>query len=395
MRERDGDAITNEPDPDKLAADLNVDNPADRFLQRPNAALARGSSCLPAVFKGFGLMVVGFGVVVMTINLVLTVFSAGRNGGKVEAIATTGGFLVVWVGFGAVWLVVIGKIFPGPERYWRLDLGDHGWVLRQGHSRRVLGRVSPQEIEGLALDRRGRVVAETCAGKRRRITGPMAPFESAWAVHALSGLLGQSPGAGRIADSTIYACVPTLDPAASPASTLRHRLSRVDRPWGAAMGCLAVNVFWNGITWLFVWVQFNRMDPRMEGWKGWLFLAPFILIGAGGLALLVMALLQAFNDTRAGATIVEVSMNPLEPGEPCKVFVSSPGQSALTAMVVRLVCVEEVKYRTRDRESPFATESKRVRELEVYHGDGLPSVAGLPFETTFEFEVPADSMHSL
>ncbi len=31
----------------------------------------------------------------------------------------------------------------------------------------------------------------------------------------------------------------------------------------------------------------------------------------------------------------------------------------------------------------------------MYRGDGLPAVAGLPFETTFEFELPADAMHSL
>ena len=31
----------------------------------------------------------------------------------------------------------------------------------------------------------------------------------------------------------------------------------------------------------------------------------------------------------------------------------------------------------------------------MYRGNGLPAVAGLPFETTFAFEVPADAMHSL
>jgi len=85
-------------------------------------------------------------------------------------------------------------------------------------------------------------------------------------------------------------------------------------------------------------------------------------------------------------------MIPLEPGKSCKLFFSSPGQSALTSMVVRLVCEEEVKYGTGE---DAGTKSSRVRELEVYRGDGLPSVGGLPFETTFEFEVPADAMHSL
>ncbi len=152
-------------------------------------------------------------------------------------------------------------------------------------------------------------------------------------------------------------------------------------------------MFWNGLTGIFVWLQLGGMDGRWAGWKGWLFLTPFILIGVGAVAILVMNLFQAMNDTRAGRAVVEVSMNPLEPGEQCKVFVS--GQSAFTAMVVRLVCVEEVKCGTGTDDDPYSTESKRVRKLELYRGDGLPSVAGLPFETTFEFEVPADAMHSL
>ena len=55
---------------------------------------------------------------------------------------------------------------------------------------------------------------ETTEGKRRSITGPMAPFESAWAVRPLSTLLGQSSAAASIADSTVHACVPRVDPAA-------------------------------------------------------------------------------------------------------------------------------------------------------------------------------------
>jgi hypothetical protein len=193
-------------------------------------------------------------------------------------------------------------------------------------------------------------------------------------------------------DSTIYAYVPAVDPAASPGSTLEYRLSRSDRPWRRAMGCLAVNVFWNGITCAVVWAQLNRgINPQPPGWKGWLFLTPFMVIGVGGLALLVMSLLQAISDARAGATTVEVSMNPLEPGKRCKVFFSCPRQFALTALIVRLVCEEEVQYGTGEDKK---RESKRVRELEVNRGDGLPSVPGLPFETTFEFDLPADLMHS-
>jgi hypothetical protein len=228
--------------------------------------------------KGFGLLVMGFGFSILVCHLILTVFFDtpmnfnGQLRGKMESVVIEVGFLAVWVAFGAVWLFVSGKIFPGPQRYWRLDLVDDNWVLRQRGLPWVLCRVSPREIEGLAVDRLGRVVAETTAGKRRTITGPMSPFESAWAVRALSGLLGQSSGAGRIADSSIYASAPTVDPAASTGSTLKYRLSRSDRPWRAALGCLAVTMFWNGFTWIFVGLQLIGFDPRWAGLKGWLFL---------------------------------------------------------------------------------------------------------------------------
>jgi len=409
LREADSLALTNEPDPDRLASDLNLDSPAGRFLLRSHAGVARGISCLPAVFRGIGLAVVGFGAVLMVYALIATVFFDvpmklnGRVAGKVEAVVFQAAFLAGLVAFGALWHFVVGKVFPAADRYWRLDLRDDEWVLRQGYSRSVLGRVSPHEIAGLTVDRQGSVVAETVAGKRRRITGPMAPIESAWAARALSGLLGQSSGARRVADSTIYACVPTVDPAESPGSTLRHRLTRADHPWKATVGCLAIAAFWNILTTVFVIAQISGF----ANWKGpfgmsvWVVLVPFVLVGVCMLAGFVLNLITAIDDTRAGTTVVEVSMHPLRPGEPCKVFVSSQGRFMLTAMVVRLVCEEGVKTESSPvlsprtlRESP-ATQSKRVRAIEVYHGDGLPSVAGLTFEATFQFQVPADVMHSL
>jgi hypothetical protein len=177
--------------------------------------------------KGFGLLVMGFGFSILVYHLILTVFFDtpmnfnGQLRGKMESVVIEVGFLAVWVAFGAVWLFVSGKIFPGPQRYWRLDLVDDNWVLRQRGLPWVLCRVSPREIEGLAVDRVGRVVAETTAGKYRTITGPMAPFESDWVVRALSGVLGKSSGAGHSANSSIYECAPAVDVRSSSRSSPR------------------------------------------------------------------------------------------------------------------------------------------------------------------------------
>ncbi len=136
-----------------------------------------------------------------------------------------------------------------------------------------------------------------------------------------------------------------------------------------------------------------------EEWKGWLFLTPFMLIGLVGIVGFAYMLWNAIVDTRAGSNLLEVSANPMRPGERCRAFLSQPVRSSLRSLKVRLVCEEQVTYSQSqggpNQESAATTESRRVREIEVYRVNELPPLAGLPFEASFEFEVPADAMHSL
>ncbi len=409
--EAEGISLTNEPDPGRHVADRRFDGSGGGFPSGPDGAYPAGSSCLQNAFKLAGLFVVTFGGGLLTRALIATiVFDApmhinGRIAGKVESVLFLVGFLAFFVGFGAIWILAVNKVFPAPEGYWRLELGDDEWVLLRGRFRRVLSRVSPHEIDRLTIDPQGRVAAETAAGKRLPITGPMAPFESAWAVPALSGLLGTYSGAAATGvDSSHYAYVPAVNPAASPGTTLSYSLSRADKPWKSALGCLAVTLVWNGITWVFVWAHLTgafagrRAGMPME-WKGWLFLTPFMLIGLVGIVGFAYMLWNAVADTRAGSNLLEVSSNPMRPGERCRAFLSQPIGPSLRSLRVRLVCEEQVTYAESqanpNQRSASTTESRRVREIDVYRVDELPPLDGLPFEATFEFEVPADSMHSL
>ena len=132
----EGVTLTDEPDPARLTSESNG---------KP----VLGSSCLPTAFRRSGLLVVGFGVVLLVDSLIRIVFFNtplqinGRVAGKMEAVFTQLGFLAFFIAFGAVWYFVVGKFFPEPRRYWRLDLGDDDWVLRQGDFRWVRRRVSP------------------------------------------------------------------------------------------------------------------------------------------------------------------------------------------------------------------------------------------------------------
>ena len=410
LREADGVSLTNEPDPEQHAADRGFDGSGRRFPSGPDGAHVMGSSCLRNVFKLTGLFVVTFGGGLLTWALIATIiFDAsmhinGRIAGKVESVLFLVGFLAFFVGFGAIWIFAVNKVFPAPEGYWRLELGDDEWVLRMGRFRRVLSRVSLHEIDGLTIDPLRRVVAETAAGKRRPITGPMAPYEAAWAMRALSGRLGTSAGAAATVADSPYAHVPRVDAATSSGTTLRYSLSRADQPWKSTLGCLAFTLVWNGITWVFVWAHLTggfagRRPGLPEEWKAWLLLTPFVLIGVMGVVVVAFMLFNAIADSRAGSNLLEVSANPMRPGERCRAFLSQPISSALRSLRVRLVCEELVTYTDSETHanqgSSTNTESHRVREIELYRVNELPSLAGLPFEATFEFEVPADAMHSL
>ncbi len=181
----------------------------------------------------------------------------------------------------------------------------------------LIGGVSPQEIDRLTIDRQARLVAgdglgETPADHR----GPMASFESAWAVRALSGLLGTSSAAAADSESSHYAYVPAVDPAATQGTTLRYSLSRVNQPWKSALGCLAVTLFWNGITWFFVWAHLTSRiagagpGGQVEWWKPWLLLTPFVVIGLVAIGIFGYMLWNAIADSRAGSNLLEVLCEP-------------------------------------------------------------------------------------
>jgi hypothetical protein len=106
----EGAALTDEPDPDRLASDRSSGKPI------------MGRSCLRNAFKASGLLAVGFGGVILVNSVIAIVFFNtplqvnGRVAGKMEAVLTQLGFLAVFVAFGAVWYFLCDRILlPGPS----------------------------------------------------------------------------------------------------------------------------------------------------------------------------------------------------------------------------------------------------------------------------------------
>ncbi len=109
----------------------------------------------------------------------------------------------------------------------------------------------------------------------------------------------QPSGAGRIANSTSDAAAPPVEPAASLVSTLKDVFAPAPGiyPWKKVRVSLAFALIVNLVTGVLVGSKLYEADPRMAGWGGWLFLAPFILFGVALLTAFVGRLIVATKYT--------------------------------------------------------------------------------------------------
>jgi hypothetical protein len=109
---------------------------------------------------------------------------------------------------------------------------------------------------------------------------------------------GQPSGADSLANSASDARAPTALPAESPRWTRRDMFAPYAWDTGDSV-LLAFTLFWNAMTGFWVFVKLSGALPDLAGWKGWLVLSPFILIGVILFATQVASLIRAVRITRA------------------------------------------------------------------------------------------------
>jgi hypothetical protein len=199
--------------------------------------------------------------------------------------------------------------------------------------------------------------------------------------------LGPFSGNGKSKPDFPYVPVAT-NVTDSPGTTLAFRLPVIGAPTWTLCAWLVAALLWNGLVSVFVVLvirSFLRGDPD---WLLTAFTFPFVLIGVGLIAFFVR---QLVITTGVGPTLVEVSEQPLYPGNHYRLFLSQTGRRKLARLELLLVCDEEATFR---HGTDTRTETRRVHQQTLFEGDQLEVSGGVPLQTECELAVPAGAMHS-
>ena len=255
-------------------------------------------------------------------------------------------------------------------------------VLVRGYSWTTLFALIPLVFVAVGV---GGMYFSLRGGRKSRRPATISPDDQGWPQR-------QDDEIGAAADASVsydeLPTVPTRDLSNSPGTTLKYRLSMGVMPGCAVIGALVVAIFWNGITSIFVVLAVNSHLKGRPEWFLTIFIIPFVLIGIGLVFFFFKQLLVA---TGVGATVAEISDHPLRPGAAYQVFVSQSGNMQMNSLRVLLVCEESATYR---QGTSTSTDTKRVKELELFRNEGFEIQKGLPYESRCELRVPPDAMHS-
>jgi hypothetical protein len=174
----------------------------------------------------------------------------------------------------------------------------------------------------------------------------------------------------------------------SPGTKLAFRLPIGTSPGWVLFGWAAACLAYNGVVAIFAW---GAIAGHLGGTPDWfltIFIIPFAAIGVW---LIVFFVRQLAVNTGIGPTMVEISDQPLYPGERYRLSLTQTGRLKINSLRVWLVCDEEATYR---HGTDTRTESQRVYQQVLLDRDRLDLKRGQPFEANCEIELPRGVMHS-
>jgi hypothetical protein len=186
-----------------------------------------------------------------------------------------------------------------------------------------------------------------------------------------------------------YPSIPDVRPFVdSPGTTLAYRLPvESAEAWSmAALSLLTIVTNLSAAT--LVWISLgNSSSPASD----WLFGGVAAACALAGLAALYRWVRRMSVHSAVGPTTIEVSAQPLIPGESYDLFVSQAGRLSIRSYRVELICEEEATYH---QGTDSRTESKVIFSRTVLGVTDVETRPDAPLDLRARLTIPEQAMHS-
>lgn len=174
----------------------------------------------------------------------------------------------------------------------------------------------------------------------------------------------------------------------SPGIRLAYRLPSTGSPVVRVAASVLLALLWVG-TWLVLVVV--AVTGLISGTPRPVLTFLLLPLGAIGFWAARFSLRQLREAAGVGATIVEISDNPLMPGEKYRLYVAQYGNLRLRRLRIALVCQEESIFR---QGTDVRTDHHDAAEVVICSDKNISIDPKGAWEQEFEFLVPAGAMHS-
>ncbi|MFQ5612976.1 MAG: DUF3592 domain-containing protein, partial [Anaerolineae bacterium] len=185
------------------------------------------------------------------------------------------------------------------------------------------------------------------------------------------------------ADEAVQKLLPALR--FTPGRYLAIRLPAQQGHKAKLAGLIIFAVLWNGITYAVMSGLLLASDSPV--WV-WMLLSVFALVGLAVIFLVVRQILVVLT---AGETTVELSEEPLNPGQTVQLHVAQRGSMEIQQLQVKLICREKVTYR---RGTNVYHDEKSVIDTLLFEQTNFSVHRSSPWQQSLSLTVPADAMHS-
>lgn len=174
----------------------------------------------------------------------------------------------------------------------------------------------------------------------------------------------------------------------SPGIRLAYRLPSHGSPMASVAAAALLALLWCG-----TWVVLAAVAVSGFWWRTPRPMLTFLLLPLGAIGVWTARyfLRQLRESAGVGATIVEISGNPLAPGKPYRLYVAQYGKLKLRRLRVQLVCEEEAIFR---QGTDVRVDRHVVCETTIFADKSVLVDPGTPWEQEFDMIVPHSAMHS-